>query len=266
MQGVTSAQRPGQEARFLAKGDPVAEGEVISTSGRGYAVIGLRDGTRMTLRPGTSFAVEQLSQKPGEESLAMNLLRGGLRAVTGLISKAGPNRVRLVTPTATVGIRGTEFDARLCGPECRLEAQGTPAAVPPTQPDPVVARVVVLEGAASAVAVNGATRSLAQGAALFNGETVRTAVSSYAVLAFRDRSKVTLTATSEMKIEDVRFAAGQPDQGSFVLRLVTGGLRAVTGLVGRRDPSAVRVITPTATVGIRGTGLDVRTLDNVDYV
>ena len=60
---------------------------------------------------------------------------GGLRAVTGLISKAGPDRVRLVTPTATVGIRGTEFDARLCGPECRLEAQGIPAAVPATPQD-----------------------------------------------------------------------------------------------------------------------------------
>ena len=266
VQGLTSARRPGQETRFLAAGDPIAEGEVISTIGRGYAVIGLKDGTRMTLRPSTSFAVEQLSQKAGEETLAMSLLRGGLRAVTGLISKAGPNRARVVTPTATVGIRGTEFDARLCGADCRVEALGARAMAPPAATQPVVARVAVLVGGASALAANGATRSLAPGAALFSGESVRTAASSYAVLAFRDESKVTLAAATEMKLEDVRFAPAQPDEGNFVVRLVTGGMRAVTGLLSKRDPRSVRVLTPTATVGIRGTGVDVRTLDNRDYV
>ena len=123
VQGVTSAQRPGGEARFLAKGDSIAQGEVINTSERGYAVLGLKDGSKLTLRSNTAFAVNELNQQPGSESLVMNLLRGGLRAFTGLISKTRPTAASLTTVTATIGIRGTEFDARLCGEDCAREAE-----------------------------------------------------------------------------------------------------------------------------------------------
>ena len=258
VQGVTSAQRPGQEARFLAKGDSVNAGEVVNTSGRGFAVLGLKDGTRMTLRSNTTFVIDQLNQTAGSESLVMNLVRGGLRAVTGLISKASSRGVRLTTPTATVGIRGTEFDARICGPECRREAQYARPGPQAAPQDLVVARVVLVSGIAQAVGSDGAVRTLAQGAALRNGESVRTAADSHAVLAFRDQTKVTLIPQTDFRLEDIRFSAAQPDQGNFLARLVTGGLRSVTGLIGKANSSRVKFVTPTATVGIRGTGLDIR--------
>jgi len=44
-------------------------------------------------------------------------LRGSLRAATGLIGKARPERVRMTTPTATVGIRGTGWDV-VCVAAC----------------------------------------------------------------------------------------------------------------------------------------------------
>jgi len=257
VQGVTSAQRPGGEARFLAKGDGIAQGEVINTSERGYAVLGLKDGSKLTLRSNTAFAVNELNQQPGSESLVMNLLRGGLRVFTGLISKARPTGARLTTVTATIGIRGTEFDARLCGADCEREAgfaRPAPAAAPQ---DLVVARVVQLGGETSAVAADGSARALAPGAALFNGERVRTGANSYAVLAFRDQSKMTLVEKTELNLEDVR-TTGPAEQGSFVVRLLTGGLRAFTGLIGKADRSHVKFITPTATIGIRGTGIDLR--------
>jgi len=257
-QGAVSAQRPGEPARFLIQGDAIAQGEVISTSARGFAQIGLRDGTRMTLRPNTQFAVNQFSQQPGQEGMALQLLRGGLRAITGLISKAGPDRMRLQTTTATIGVRGTEFDARLCEGECRNEqraARLAPRALPQAS---VVARVASLSGGAVAINAGGTVRALALDAALFNGETVRTGVGSNVVLAFRDRSVITVVAGSEMRIEDVRFAPQQPDQESFVVRLITGGLRALTGQIAARSPRSVRFQTTTATIGVRGTGLDMR--------
>ena len=61
-----------------------------------------------------------LDQPGRSDSLVMNLLRGGLRVVTGAISKRG-TAARLSTPTATVGIRGTDFDARLRADDCRAE-------------------------------------------------------------------------------------------------------------------------------------------------
>ena len=263
VQGVASAQRPGGEARFLAKGDTISQGEVINTSERGYAVVGLKDGTKITLRSNTAFAVNEFSREPGRENLAMNLLRGGLRAFTGLISKARPTNARLTTPTATVGIRGTEFDARICGADCRRESEFAKPAPPAPARDPVVARVAVLNGAATAVARDGAARPLAKGAAVYTGEAVRTDAGSQAVLAFRDQTKVTLLEKTDFRLEDVRMA-GPPAQGNFVVRLVTGGLRAFTGLIGKSNRGNVKFITPTATVGIRGTGLDLRQVaDNV---
>ena len=260
-QGAVSAQRPGEPARFVIQGDSIGQGDVISTSARGFAQIGLRDGTRMTLRPNTQFAVNQFSQRPGEEGLAMQLLRGGLRAITGLISKTGPDRVRLQTTTATIGVRGTEFDARICEGECRNEqraARGaqTPKALPQ---ESVVARVASMTGSGT-VAINaaGTPRPLAVDAALFNGDSVRTAADATAVLAFRDRSVVTVIPGSELRIEDVRFRPQQPEQESFVVRLITGGLRALTGQIATRTPRSVRFQTTTATIGVRGTGFDMR--------
>lgn len=256
--GISTAQRPGEAARFLAKGDAITQGDVINTGGRGFAVIGLEDGTKMTLRPNTSFAIDKFSQKPNEENLLMRLLRGGLRAVTGVIAKRSSEAVKINTTTATIGIRGTEFDARLCGADCRDEAKRAKPVPPVASADAAVARVARVSGSALAVSSSGEARQLSQGAALFNGETVRTAAGAYAVLAFRDQSKVTVVEKSEMKLANVGFGAGQPDTGAFVVRLVQGGLRALTGLLGRRDPRAVKFETVVATIGIRGTGVDIR--------
>ncbi|MBK7766236.1 MAG: FecR domain-containing protein [Sulfuritalea sp.] len=265
VQGVTSAQSPGGQPRFLAKGDAIAQGEVVSTSERGYAVLGLKDGTKLTLRSNTAFAVDELNQQTGSESLAMNLFRGGLRAITGLISKSRSNSTRLIAPNATIGIRGTEFDARLCGVECRREAQFARPPPPAARQDEVVARVVALNGDASALGRDGATRALANGAAVFNGESVRTGADSHAVLAFRDQTKVTLIEKTAFNLEDVRMT-GPAAQGSFVARLVSGGLRAVTGLIGRTNRGNVKIVTATATIGIRGTGLDLRLLPDGTYL
>jgi hypothetical protein len=257
-QGAVSAQRPGEPPRFLIQGDPIGQGDVISTSARGFAQIGLKDGTKMTLRPNTQFAVTRFSQRPGEESIAMQLLRGGLRAITGLVSKAGPDRMRLQTTTATIGVRGTEFDARLCEGECRNEQRAAQPAPAAAAQEAVVARVAALSGAVVAVGASGAPRALAADAALFNGERVRTAAGSWAVLAFRDRSVITVVSASEVRIEDVRVRPQQPEQESFVVRLLTGGLRALTGQIAARNPRSVRFQTTTATIGVRGTGLDLR--------
>ncbi|MBC7779039.1 MAG: FecR domain-containing protein, partial [Proteobacteria bacterium] len=113
-------------------------------------------------------------------------------------------------------------------------------------------------GAAVAIDAGGTPRPLAEDAALFNGETIRTAAASSAVIAFRDRSVITVIAASEMRIDDVRLRAQQPDQESFVVRLLTGGLRILTGQIAARSPRAVRFQTTTATIGVRGTGLDLR--------
>jgi hypothetical protein len=255
--GLTSVQRLGEEPRFVAKGDVLSEGDIISTSNRGFAVIGLKDGTKMTLRPDTTFAIEKFSHGAGEESAFLRLVKGGLRALTGLVGKRNPQGMRVSTATATIGIRGTSFDARLCEADCAKEIK-TAKKVAVSPAESIVARVALVSGSASVIAPSGQARAVSKGTPLFNGETVRTDKGAYVVLAFRDQSKVTVISESEFKLEDVRFSGQKAESGSFVVRVVRGGVRALTGFLGKRDPSTVRFNVLTATIGIRGTGADTR--------
>jgi hypothetical protein len=253
--GLTSVQRPGEDPRFVQKGDPLNRGDVISTSARGFAVVTFRDGTKITLRPSTTFAIEQFSHGSSEESALFRLLRGGMRAFSGLISKRNPQGVQVTTRTATMGIRGTSFDARQCEGDCAEELKATRGKPPPAAAQ-IVARVVVVSGTVAVVGADGQARTAIKGTPLINGETVRTSAASYAVLGFRDESKVTVIASSEFKLENVRFSGAKSDSGNFVVRVVRGGARALTGLLARSQPQNVQVNMVTAVVGIRGTGLD----------
>jgi hypothetical protein len=120
--GVLTGQIDGQPPRLIARGVALHNGETLNTGSKGFAIIELEDGTRMTLRPNTTFKIEEVSQERGSENALMSLIRGGLRAITGAISKRNPDAFRINTSVATIGIRGTEFDARLCATtECQAE-------------------------------------------------------------------------------------------------------------------------------------------------
>lgn len=256
--GIASAQRPGEDARFIQKGDAINEGDVINTGGRGFAVIQLKDGSKMTLRSDTTFAVDKYSQGGKDESLLLRLVKGGMRSVTGLIARRNPQAMRVSAGTATIGIRGTSFDARICGLECAQEAragQKPPAAAPL---ESIVARVALFQGSASVVGADGQARTVSKGTPLYNGETVRTQKDSWAVLAFRDQSVITVIAESEFKLENVRIGVQAAAADNFVVRILKGGARSLTGLIAKRQPAAVRYHIGTATIGIRGTGVDGR--------
>ncbi|HSW19867.1 MAG TPA: FecR domain-containing protein [Ramlibacter sp.] len=258
LQGMATAQQPGGAFRFLGKGDPVMEGDTLTTTDKGYAVVTLGDGTKFTMRPGTSFAVERFAHDAGAESALMRLFKGGVRVVTGLVGKRNPGGVELRTTTATLGIRGTSFDARLCGADCRAEnnAPVTPGTAAIAPPEPVVARVVQVSGQATALTRGKAPRPLVEGGSLFEGDDVRTGPGATVVLGFRDQSKVSINPDTVLRI--TAFIYNRPQTGNAInLGLLRGGIRAVTGLIGKATPDAVKITTPTAAVGIRGTGMDI---------
>src|SRR3954471_6993223 len=122
--GVGFAQTPGEAPRTLGKGLPLRQGDRLTTSEGASAIIKLQDGTRMTVRPNSELVLQQyqFQENAPDNGMLMQLVRGGFRAVTGLISKGSPNAARIQTSTATIGIRGTDFDARVCSGECGAEA------------------------------------------------------------------------------------------------------------------------------------------------
>ena len=114
------------------------------------------------------------------------------------------------------------------------------------------ARIDFAVGDVQAVTPEGASRSLAKGARIVSGETIRTK-DGRAQLRFDDGAIVSLQPDSEFRIDNYQFS-GQPDgkeRGFF--SLLKGGLRTLTGLVGRANKDNYKVTTSVATVGIRGT-------------
>lgn len=119
---VTMQNMDGSSARLIAKNAQVQRGEVINTGPNSFTIVKLNDGTRMTLRPNSSFSVEKFNAtKDSTASAILRLFKGGLRTITGYISKNNPKGYKLRTPVATIGIRGTQFDARLCNDDCEEE-------------------------------------------------------------------------------------------------------------------------------------------------
>jgi hypothetical protein len=159
-------------------------------------------------------------------------------------------------------------------------AAPAPAPTPPAAAAAVVAaRVVLVTGSVTATAEGGA-RTLAAGDAVYEGQTVNVGPNSYANLRFADGGRVLLRPNTEFAVESFRYSGPEPAaeapaaaapaagatpadreasvQGTAFFRLVRGGFRAVTGLLGKANRQDYRVTTPAATIGIRGTDYEVQ--------
>jgi len=114
--------------------------------------------------------------------------------------------------------------------------------------------VTQLSGTLSVLKADGSVRILSQKSEVVSGDTVNTQKDSFAQIKFSDGGVITLKPNTSLKIQEFRFKQEEPEKDSFVFGLVKGGLRAVTGLVGKRgDKDAYSLGTATATIGIRGT-------------
>lgn len=255
--GVGFAQSPGKLPRSLGKGLQLNEGDRLTTSDGAAAIIKLQDGTRMTLRPDSELIVQQYQFNQGavDNSMVMQLLRGGFRAVTGLISKGSANAAKIQTSTATIGIRGTDFDARICGPECKQESSKVTERA---RPNAVLAsaKLTSAQGEINATDSSGAKRKLVDGASIYEGETIDIGTGAKGILIFRDESRLSLGSNTRFSVVNFLFDDKNPAEGKFVVSLLRGSMRALTGLIGKSNTRNVSFATSTATIGIRGTGLD----------
>ena len=115
------------------------------------------------------------------------------------------------------------------------------------------ATVTQLSGTLSVKKADGSVRILSQKSQIESGDTVNTERDSYAQIKFSDGAQVTLKPNTAVKIDNFSFSESKPQEDSFLYSLVKGGLRAVTGIVGKRSKDKYQLGTATATIGIRGT-------------
>jgi hypothetical protein len=96
-------------------GQSVFESDGLRTGEDGRLGITLEDDTRLSLGPSSEIRLDGFRYAPAEGSvgLAMKFLRGIAVYVSGQIAKLAPDAVRLETPSAIVGVRGTTLAVRV---------------------------------------------------------------------------------------------------------------------------------------------------------
>ncbi len=110
---ATSASGPGG-ARTLSTTGPVYSGDRIKTGKAGEAQIRFIDDTRLVVGASSSIVIDKYVFNPDKTvaQVGLQFTKGTLRFITG----SGPKRAySIVTPTATLGVRGTRFDVAVGG-------------------------------------------------------------------------------------------------------------------------------------------------------
>ena len=123
------------------------------------------------------------------------------------------------------------------------------------EPSPV-GRVKVVSGAAF-ILRDGAAIPARLGQAVFEADGLRTAADGRIGVTLQDDTRISLGASSELRLTNYVYA---PADGrfAFVLNVVRGVIAYVSGEIAKRSPDAVRLETPAAIVGVRGTTLIIR--------
>lgn len=108
--GDVRVERTG-ESLPLRVGDTLLSKDRIVVPAKGGAGISLMDDTLISLGPNSVFVIDQFAFNAitREGLIDTSILRGAMQYVTGQIGRFAPQAVRVVTRTALIGIRGTEF-------------------------------------------------------------------------------------------------------------------------------------------------------------
>lgn len=110
--------------RDLQSGDAVYVGEHIRAGTNGEAVLRTDDAGVIAVRPNAAFSMEQFSADgDGKDSLSLRIFAGALRLITGWTARFNKDNHRIRTPSGTVGIRGTDHEPYVMGPELSVELQ-----------------------------------------------------------------------------------------------------------------------------------------------
>jgi hypothetical protein len=112
VKGTVSIERAGRREPAQV-GAGVRQADTLVTGPDGAVGVTLADETLLSAGPNSVLAIERFvydGNQPG--SLEAALTKGTLAVVSGRIAKQAPDAMRIKTPSAILGVRGTEFVVR----------------------------------------------------------------------------------------------------------------------------------------------------------
>ena len=117
--------------------------------------------------------------------------------------------------------------------------------------DEVIGHTKIVNGRVT-VLRDGAEIPIKGGDALFRKDVLITGEDGSAGLTFKDNSRLSLGANSRLTFREFRFEPGK-NKLSFISELAHGTLQYISGVIAKLAPDAVSVVTPVATIAVRGT-------------
>lgn len=116
VEGNVSVTNAAGQLRVPGKGERIEAGDAIATGRDGEIQVHMDDNGLIALRANTFLRVEAYKAEGGpDDSVALRLLRGSFRSITGWVGKNNPQKYAVRTATATIGIRGTDHETAVVG-------------------------------------------------------------------------------------------------------------------------------------------------------
>ena len=116
--GTAAVERAGQQLA-AAVGTRVREGDILVTGADGTLGVTFRDNSLISVGPESRLAIDRFVFDPTTHKGAFetSLSKGTLAGVSGKIAKQSPDAMKVKTPAALLGVRGTEFVIRTGDPQ-----------------------------------------------------------------------------------------------------------------------------------------------------
>jgi len=108
-------------------------------------------------------------------------------------------------------------------------------------------------GQVERVGADGVAKPLAKGDAVFEGDVIRSASGSHAQLVMSDEALVAVRAESSVKLTKYSYHGVEDGTERAIIDLLKGGLRSVTGAIGRTNKDSYQLRNDMHVIGIRGT-------------
>lgn len=110
-----------------------------------------------------------------------------------------------------------------------------------------------VSGEVSILRADGRTVPATPGAGLNEGDSIRTGADGRAHLRMLDDARLEVRRNTLLKLDAYRFEPSDNSSGRSLIGLLRGAFRSITGAIGRANKEHYRIVTPSATIGIRGT-------------
>ena len=116
--GTVQVERAGQKAP-AAVGSAVQAGDVVTTGPDGSVGITFLDNSLLSAGPNSVLAIDRFAFDPTthQGGFESSLRAGTLAVVSGKLAKQSPDAMKVKTPAAVLGVRGTEFLVRTGAPK-----------------------------------------------------------------------------------------------------------------------------------------------------